>query len=408
MNPTIRAHWAQRQGLDGSLAGASAHDVLVATGWMRSVGGAGPYLGLHARAGLSREAIDAAVLSGEICELPSARGCTYVVPRADYPVALAAGQGKADEAQIQTAKKFCGVTDAEIDALCTAILDQLGGSSLDPKDLKERLGGVVRHLGDVGKKKGLTTTLPLGLGRLQSHGEIRRIPTNGRLDHQRYLYARWTPNPLAGRTFTPDALGVELARRFFRWIGPATTDQLAWWAGMTKKAAKAAVAEVGVVSFEDGSPQWLFPDDRDRLRSLAVPDAPSVRFVGSLDNLAHLRREVGPLVDPADEGEGVAGGGFGPGAGRTPVERVSTVLDLPHHAIVDRGRLIGLWDYDPGARRVVHRLFGNPDVDAALADVSRFVTDDLGDARSFSLDSPESRGERLAALRTRGTPRRSG
>src|SRR5262249_19062415 len=93
MDARIRGWWSQRQGLDGSLEGASAHDVLVRAGWMRTVGGAGPYLGLFARAGLSRSAVDQAIASGEICELPSARGCTYLVPRADYAVALAAGEG---------------------------------------------------------------------------------------------------------------------------------------------------------------------------------------------------------------------------------------------------------------------------------------------------------------------------
>ena len=48
----IRAWWAHRQGLDGSLMGASAAHVLERTGWARSVGGVGPYLTLFARAGL--------------------------------------------------------------------------------------------------------------------------------------------------------------------------------------------------------------------------------------------------------------------------------------------------------------------------------------------------------------------
>ena len=73
----------QRQGLDGS-AGRSPADIIERTGWMRSVGGAGPYLALFARGGLSRGDVDAAVGSLDIHELPSARGCTYVVPAANY------------------------------------------------------------------------------------------------------------------------------------------------------------------------------------------------------------------------------------------------------------------------------------------------------------------------------------
>ncbi len=39
------------------------------------------------------------------------------------------------------------------------------------------------------------------------------------------------------------------------------------------------------------------------------------------------------------------------------------------------------------------------DIAAAVGEMEGFVRDQLGDARSFSLDSPESRGERLAILR---------
>src|SRR5215470_7253106 len=84
----IRAFASARQGMAGGLAGARAADVLAKTGWLRSVGGANPYLALRDRAQLSREAIDRAVAAVEICELPSARGCTYVVAAEDFAVAL--------------------------------------------------------------------------------------------------------------------------------------------------------------------------------------------------------------------------------------------------------------------------------------------------------------------------------
>src|SRR5688572_448731 len=93
---TIRAWWAARQGLDGSLRGSSAAEVLERSGWARSVGGAGPYLTLHARGRVSRESADDAVKRLEIHELPAARGCTYVVPAADFALALKVGEAFAD------------------------------------------------------------------------------------------------------------------------------------------------------------------------------------------------------------------------------------------------------------------------------------------------------------------------
>ena len=115
----LRAWWAARQGLDGSLREHSAEDVLSRAGWSRSVGGAGPYLTLFARAGLGRVAIDDAVAQAKIHELPAARGCTYVVPEADYAVALMVGQQFSPESEMRLARKF-GVTDKEIDKLRAA------------------------------------------------------------------------------------------------------------------------------------------------------------------------------------------------------------------------------------------------------------------------------------------------
>src|SRR5689334_14287469 len=112
----LRAWWSHRQGLDGRYAGKEIAAVLQETGWARSVGGVGPYLGLFARCGAAREAVDSAVAKLEIHELPAARGCTYVVPAADFPLALKAGEGFSYENDMKVARKL-GVTDKEIDKL---------------------------------------------------------------------------------------------------------------------------------------------------------------------------------------------------------------------------------------------------------------------------------------------------
>ena len=79
------------------------------------------------------------------------------------------------------------------------------------------------------------------------------------------------------------------------------------------------------------------------------------------------------------------------------------LADLPSHAILDRGRLVGLWEFDPEAQKIVWWAFGaNPKDKALVAAVERmetFVAGHLGDARSFSLDSPKSRAPRIEALR---------
>src|SRR5438876_158772 len=195
LDERLRAWWSHRQGLDGRLAGASPAEILEQTGWARSVGGVGPYLTLFARGGSSREAVDEDVARLAIHELPSARNCTYVVPASDFALALKSGEAFAG-AEMKLASKL-GVTGKEIDRLCDAVLNALSKGPLDPDEIRGATGKASRSLGEEGKKKGLTTTLPLALGRLQACGQIRRLSMNGRLDHQRYRYTLWRPDPLA-------------------------------------------------------------------------------------------------------------------------------------------------------------------------------------------------------------------
>ncbi len=388
----LRAWWSHRQGLDGSLNGMSPSEVLQQAGWARSVGGAGPYLGLHARAGIGRQEVDEAVLKLEIHELPSARGCTYVLPSSDFPLALTVGRGFGNEAEMNTARKL-GVTDAEIEKLCSVIVKVLGKGPLEPDALREASGGAVRNLGEEGKKKGLTTTLPLALGKLQLAGEIRRVPTNGRLDQQRYRYTLWRPNPLEKSGLTREEAFVELARRYFKWIGPATLAEFQWFSGLGVREARVAVESLKLVALESGSDRLMFARDRETLLAFQPPKKPQYALTSSLDSLVLLRRDLRSLVAAEDLQRRVFC--------EKEYKEIGRLSDLYDHAVFDRGRLVGLWAFDLESNSVAWVSFGIKDksLDEAVARTEKYVRSDLGDARSFSLDSPKSRSPRIAALR---------
>lgn len=384
----LRAWLWHRQGLDGSLIGKPAGEILARTGWARSVGGAGPYLTLFSRGAIGRAETDRAVAQLEIHELPAARGCTYVVPAADYALALKVGQGF--DTDMRTARKL-GVTDAEVDKLCAAVVNALGSGPLDPNELRDAVGGAARSLGPEGVKKGMAGTLPLALGLLQCAGEIRRVPVDGRLDRQRYRYAAWRPNPLAGFTLTAEEACTELARLFFTWAGPARAAEFQWFSGLGVKAAKAALEPLGLIPLEGGL--LILPAGREEFERFEVPSKPRYALVSSLDGITHLRRNLADLIAPEDAAREVVTDKGGAAVGG--------LADLPSHGIIDRGRLVGVWEYDPDAASIVWLSFGPRDkaLREAVARMEAWVREDLGDARGFSLDSPKSRAPRLAALR---------
>ncbi|GIG57436.1 hypothetical protein Lfu02_18080 [Longispora fulva] len=378
----LRAWWSARQGLDGSLAGATPAAVLERSGWARSVGGVSPYLTLFSRAGISRPDADAAADRREVYELPCVRGCTYVVPAADFALARYLGR-HGGEAELKVLGRL-GVDRAEVDRLCERVLDALAGGPLDPAELRDRLGGAVRSLGDEGRKRGSSTTLPAALGLLQAEGRILRMPLNGRLDTQRYAYTLWSAPVFDGDE--ADARR-ELARRYWTWTGAATMAQFREFSLFAVRDLKTVAAELGLVAL-DGDLLAL-PELAGEYAVFTRPRKPDYRLVGSIDSLALHRRDAASLIEPADQVALGDQGGLG---------------EVTHNLIVDRGRVVGLWQFDPDAGELVWWAFGaKPDaaLRAAVADTERYVRDDLGDARTFSLDSPKSRAPRLAFLRSK-------
>ena len=126
----------------------------------------------------------------------------------------------------------------------------------------------------------------------------------------------------------------------------------------------------------------IFPADLDRLRAFKLPKKPAYTLSASIDGIVLLRRTLAELMD-----------------GEHPL--LSGKADLPSHPIFDRGRLIGLWEFDVDTESIAWTAFVPQDA-ALKKSVSRmqdYVRNQLGDARSFSLDSPKSRAPRIAALR---------
>lgn len=338
---------------------------------------------------MSREDADRAVTNLEIHELPSARGCTYVLPAADFPLALKLAQDS-DEASMKVARKL-GVTDKEIDTLCDAVVKALAKGPLDPDEIRKAVGDAARSLGPEGVKKGMSTTLPTALGQLQTAGEIRRIPTNGRFDQQRYRYTSWKPNPLKGFKLSKEDAYTELAHRYFSWIGPATVAQFQWFSGLSGKVAKAAVEPLKLADTGEG--RLLLPEHRDEFESFRVPKEPHYVLVSSLDGIALLRRDLKSVVESGDAQRKVFV--------EKDSKELGSLADLPSHGIFDRGRLVGLWEYDTETQSIAWASFIGKDraLKDAVARTEQYIAEQLGDARSFSLDSPKSRSPRIQALR---------
>jgi hypothetical protein len=115
--------------------------------------------------------------------------------------------------------------------------------------------------------------------------------------------------------------------------------------------------------------------------------------VAGIDSAILLHKNLEWILDPKDMGlEVFVEKGFKP---------IGELTDLPNHAILDRGRIVGLWEYDTATGSIAWMSFVKKDkaLQDAVARAEQYVRERLGDARSFSLDSPKSRAPRIEALR---------
>jgi hypothetical protein len=206
------------------------------------------------------------------------------------------------------------------------------------------------------------------------------------VDQQRYRYTLWRPNPREQFNMSSEEVQTELARRYFSWAGPAAIAEFQWFSALSGKAAKAAIEPLKIESL-DGD-RFMLPGDREKFEAFQVPKQAHYTLVSSIDGISLLRRDLPSLADGPDLKKLVTGAG-------------PKIVDLPSHAIFDRGRLVGIWEYDPEKESIAWLPFiaKNKDLEKAVARTEDYVRAQLGDARSFSLDSPKSRAPKIALLR---------
>jgi hypothetical protein len=232
-------------------------------------------------------------------------------------------------------------------------------------------------------------------------GVIRRFPADARIDSPKYLYELIHPDDrvdLSAEGERPNVV-ARLAEIFLHRHGPATLDDLVWWTDVTKTEARRALARVHAERVEaEGwrTDAWLLPRDVAAWRAFTDGKAADVTLLPFRDPFTYARRPPTILSDDPD----------------APVLdwkakriRLRDADSLHHHAILDGGRLVGVWEYDPDEERIVTRLWSTDPrlkkrVADAAAETARFIREQIGDMRFYAADSAQSRAPRIAFCRS--------
>ena len=407
----LRVSLAQARGLAVAaqgfppVPGRSIVQVLEETGFVRTLGGSDVYLAVRARVpGMRREELEGVVEAHEAQIVPAVRGCMYLVPRRDVPLALRMAD-VVSRSRHERDQEKAGIRPGEVEEVGRAVLQALRESGpLTTDALRKALPpGTVRSLGDAGKKVGLSSPLPPALRMLEFDGHVERTLEGRRLDSERYRWRAAASSPFAGVQVPADPVDLfaGMARIFFRAAGLGTQKDFAGWAGISQRDAKAAVERAGVLPVTvDGEDEvhYLLEERRD-LPEASADAVSAVAFLPFEDNLVHLHGGPARVVDEAHHAMPV------PVWGSSETTTIGEARHMSLRSVVAEGKVSGFWEYDPDAREVVYRGFDGlsaatrKKLDAAALDLSHFLADEIGHGRSFTLDTDEELRKRSARIR---------
>jgi len=257
-----------------------------------------------------------------ILRVPGMRGSVFLSPRELVPAFLGLGRPRT----VRLTLAGAGVAETEFERLMGRVEAALADESLAGREIRDRLGD-----DDPGG-----SVMTLVLRGMAHEGRIVAAEPVGGERATAYRYARmaaWAPDvepPLP----IEDALAV-MAPLWMRANGPGTVDDLAWWAGVTKTRAKAALVamDARIIEVEglEGE-QWATDEVTEGLGSAVSSGV--VRFLPVWDAWLMARRERSRILDPNHR--------------PFVVDRSGNVTNT----ITLDGRVVGVWDVDGEVLRV--------------------------------------------------------
>jgi hypothetical protein len=225
------------------------------------------------------------------------------------------------------------------------------------------------------------------LGLLQAAGRIRRVPINGRLDQQRYAYTVWGLPPGG---LDDDGARRLLLERYLRWTGGATFKQTQWFTAFTVAHSKAALAAIEAVEVPtaSGDVLWMLPADVERLAGFEEPGDEQIQLLAGTDSLVLHRRNSADMFADEDKGKKVLDTTLALQADLPDIRSWTAGGLLACGSTIRQGADSGVDVQDQPTMAVT----------GSIGEVETWIREELGDFRSFSLDSPASRQLRIDAL----------
>jgi len=339
---------------------------------------------------MKRTELDATVARGDLRVVPAVRGCIYLIPAASVPDVLALN---ADAWRTQTTKELAklGKKLDVVDKLAPSLLEALAAGPLDTHALRKQV--TVVGFGDAGKKVGLSSPLPLALRMLELDGRVERTLQDGKLDSERYLWKRASATP----SIRTDDLSGNLARvlqAFLSFASPCTLQQIAAWTGRSQKELRPIVSDLASAITVGADGEWWAVED-----DLQPHPSPKGMSMLAFEDNYLVNHRLGFVSDAKHHDLSLDVWGT-----KKP-ERIGEADHVLGRTILIDGLIAGLWEVDPKANDAVTYLFDKQPKTVAskvgelARETTRFLLDEVGDARVFSLDTMDEVQKRADRIR---------
>lgn len=213
---------------------------------------------------LTAEQFRALETNREVIRLPAMRGSIHLVPWDDAPLIFAATSAPFEKHLGRL--EIAGVSLADYRKLVPRLLDAMR----EPRTAEELQDAVPIE----GKLVVLVRMMSL-------EGLAVRVGTSLRSDRFSYVSTEKFFGRALGKRDRMEAR-VWLAERYLRGYGPARVKDFAWWAALTQRDAKAALADVPTVDVGEG--HLLPPDLADAFENVTPLDADIVDLLPKWDS----------------------------------------------------------------------------------------------------------------------------
>ena len=361
-----RARLARRHGLAAEARAAGIRQAAAAMTALHATDQSAIHLALAARVDdLTVADVDRVLFDDRsLVRVMAMRRTVWAVGRDLLPSVLASAGARVAAEQTRALGRL-GLDPAWLAGARRRLVTLLDARPLSAKEIREALPELDEKV-TVGSGRWtqqvavLTQLLPL----FAAEGVIVRGPNAG---HWRLTRPVWASmGSWLGEDLTipsADEGYANLVRRWLWTFGPGTEDDLVWWLGATKRAARRALSDVEAVAvtLDDGHIGWVLPDDTADLERPVVAVDPWAALTPTLDPTLMGWRRRDWYLDPIH------------------TRRLFDTMGNGTQALWVDGRVAGTWLQDDDGRVEV-RPFGSVPgslVAAAVARLDAFLDGDV-------------------------------